>query len=300
MFTVPKRNFISATLATIGALSVSIMLALAKNLSPDIPTKFVVFMTSSFCLIFFIPILISNTKTVVKTGMLYFHILRVIIGFAAMICSYYAYRNLPVAFATSIGMSSPLFTTILSVILLKENTNMTKWLIIALGYLGVLILIRPMSFCLDLGTVSAVLSNILSACIIIITKVLSRYDSTVTMMLYANVGATIIAFLFNIHDWHIIAIKDLILLFFMGLLTIIIQLCSITALKYSGPSFIAPFEYTRMFFAILIGLIMFSEIPDICTILGSVVILVSVYTLTYLDHNGSRKLDKKLEKGVEA
>ena len=283
MLFLSKQNIISATLATLGALSLSVMLALAKNLSPNIPTKFVVFVTSIFCLIFSTPILIYNIKTVIKTGMPCFHILRILLGLGSLLCTYYAYRTLPVAFATSIGMSGPLFTTILSVILLKENISMAKWLIIALGYLGVLIVIRPVSFCLDLSTASAILANILSACIIIVTKILLRYNSTFTMMLYGNIGLTIIAFLFNIHDWHIIATRDLIILSFMGLLNVIIQLCSITALKYSNVSFLAPFEYTRMLFSILIGLLIFNEVPEVFTIFGSIIIIISVYMLIYLD-----------------
>ena len=279
-----RQNIISATLAILGALSLSIMLSLSKLLHPGISTIFVVFVKTCFGLMFFVPILLSNRKTIAKTDMLPLHILRIILSIGAILCTYYAYRNLPVAYATSIGMSGSLFTTILSVIVLKEKISFAKWLIIFLGYLGVIIVVRPVSFFLDLGTASALLANLLSSCIIILVKILLRYDSTATIMFYAIIGIIIITFLLNIHGWEVLTMKDLILLSFMGLLGVITQFCSFTALKYSNLSFVAPFEYTRVFFAILIGLIIFHEIPDVYTLFGSTLIILSVYMITCLDN----------------
>jgi drug/metabolite transporter (DMT)-like permease len=75
----------------------------------------------------------------------------------------------------------------------------------------------------------------------------------------------------------------------MGALGTIVQVCTITALKYSTPLFVAPFEYTRLIFATVIGFVVFREIPDIYTVVGSIVILFSAYMLTRLGY----KLDCK-------
>jgi len=282
-----KQNMLSAGLATLGALSLSVSMSLAKQLHPGIPTSLVVFTKSCFGLLIFLPILISNRKSFVKTDKLPWHILRVVLAASAMLCTYYAYRNLPFAFATSIGMSGPLFTTFLSIILLKEKVSLIKWVVIIVGYIGVIIIVKPTSCLLDLGTVSALLANLLAACTIIVVKILSKYDPTITIMLYSNIGITIVSFLFNIQGWQPLSIKDLMLLSFMGVLGIISQFCSITALKYSTPSFVAPFEYTRLPFAILIGLLVFGETTDVYTILGGVVIISSAYILSCLNNRNS-------------
>ncbi len=282
-----RQNTISAILATLGALALSSLMALAKQLHPGIPTALVIFMKSSFGLIFLIPFLISNRKSFVKTKKLPWHILRVTLAASTMLCTYYAYRNLPIAFATSVGMSGPLFTTLLSAILLKENISPLKWLIIILGYIGVIIIIKPTTFLLDFGTASALLANLLAACTIIVVKILSRYDSTLTIMIYSNIGITLLSFVFNINGWQALSLKDLMLLSFIGILSLITQFCSVTALKYSTPSFVAPFEYMRIPFAILIGLIIFDEIPAISTIIGSVIIIFSAYMLSCLSNKNS-------------
>ena len=82
----------------------------------------------------------------------------------------------------------------------------------------------------------------------------------------------------------------------MGILGITTQFCSITALKYSSPSFVAPFEYTRIFFAILIGLTVFDEIPDIYTVFGSAAILSSAYMITYLDSKTAKTTNDTIKK----
>ena len=291
-----KPSINSAILATLGALSLSISMSLAKQLNPAIPTTLVVFIRTCFGLIFFLPILIANKKVIVKTKKLSLYVVRIVLTVCSMICTYYAYRNLPIAFATSIGMSGPLFTTILSIMLLKEKISFYKWLVIILGYIGVIVVVRPVSFFLDLGTASALLANLLAASAIIIVKILSRYDSTITIMLYTNIGITIVSFLFNIHGWQLLDLKDFILISFMGILGITTQFCSITALKYSSPSFVAPFEYTRIFFAILIGLTVFHEIPDIYTVFGSVAILSSAYMITYLDSKNANITNDEIKK----
>ena len=149
---------------------------------------------------------------------------------------------------------------------------------------------------LDLGTASALLANLLAASAIIIVKILSRYDSTITIMLYTNIGITIVSFLFNIHGWQLLDLKDFIPISFMGILGITTQFCSITALKYSSPSFVAPFEYTRIFFVILIGFTVFDEIPDIYTVFGSAAILSSAYMITYLDSKNANTTSDEFKK----
>jgi len=113
-------------------------------------------------------------------------------------------------------------------------------------------------------------------------------------MLYSNIGITVVSFLFNVQGWQVVSVNDLILLSCMGILSLITQFCSITALKYSSPSFVAPFEYMRIPFAILIGLIIFHEIPDMYTILGSIIIVSSAYMLTCLNNKIPSKQQQRI------
>jgi drug/metabolite transporter (DMT)-like permease len=281
IFTNTKIN--GAILAILAALSMSLSMTLAKHLSNDIPTSLVVFVRSCFGMLFFIPLILRNMDQGFKTTKLWLHILRACFTVGAMLCTYYTYRYLPVAFATSLGMTSALFTTILSWAILKDHVGITKWIIIFIGYCGVILVIRPTSFLLDFAIVTALLANILASCSIISAKILSRTDSTITIMLYSNICIVIFSGILNTGGWQILRIQDLMLLAGTGLLGIATQFCSMTALRFCQPSFLAPFEYTRMFFGVLIGLFIFQEIPSLYSIIGSIIIISSTYFLTKIE-----------------
>ena len=269
----------SAALAIIGVLSLSVSMSIAKQLDTNIPTVMVVFVRSGFGLLFFISILIKERSSLSRINNIPLHIIRVTLAVFAMLCTYYTYRNLPIAFATSIGMTSPIFTTALSGLILKEVIGYKKWGLVILGYIGALIVIKPTSFILDTAIITALLANLLAATCIIIIKILSKKNSIVTIMLVGNVGIFTVSFLMSLVQWHPLTAYDMGLLSLTGALGIITQLCLNILIKRTSPSFVAPFEYSRMLFATVIGFVVFNEIPAISTIIGVSIIIASTYTM---------------------
>ena len=272
----------SAALAIIGVLSLSVSMSIAKQLDTSIPTVMVVFVRSGFGLLFFIPILIKERSSLSRINNIPLHIIRVTLAVFAMLCTYYTYRNLPIAFATSVGMTSPIFTTALSGLILKEVIGYKKWGLVILGYIGALIVIKPTSFILDTAIITALLANLLAATCIIIIKILSKKNSIVTIMLVGNVGIFTVSFLMSLVQWHPLTAYDMGLLSLTGALGIITQLCLSIVVKRTSPSFVAPFEYSRMLFATVIGFVVFNEIPAISTIIGVSIIIASTYTMLLL------------------
>ncbi|ROT46908.1 DMT family transporter [Candidatus Cardinium hertigii] len=279
-----RSNMYGAIFATLSALSLTISMALTSKLSSDIPTVFVVFIKTCFGFTLLMPFIIKKKSLISKPIKYPLHLLRIILSLGAILCTYYTYRNLPVAFATSIGMTEALFTTILSVIILKENIGFWKWSLVFSGYCGVILIIRPTSFALEFAIITALLANLLCSASFIILKIISRYNAIPTIMLHANLAIIIISGLLSAIRWKNIQVedRDMVILFCNGALAIISQFCSVKALKYANPSFIAPFQYTRMPFAILIDIIIFKKSPDGFTIIGSIIIICSAYLLSYI------------------
>lgn len=281
----------AALLATFSALALSTSMALARKLNDEIPTTLIVFARSCFGFIFFVPFLLKNNLAIFRTNRMHLHIARSVLAVSAMLCTYYTYRNLPVAFATSIGMSGAIFTTTLSWFILKDQIGKFRWLLVLTGYLGVIVVIRPTSYALDIAIITSLLANIFAALAIIIAKILSRTDSTITMMLYSNLGLIIVSGLVSGGEGReILAQQDWIILSIAGLLGVSAQFALLVSIKISSPSFAAPFEYTRMVFAILIGFIIFFEVPDMFTVVGAGIIILATYLLTYFE---SKKEEKK-------
>src|SRR5438477_170028 len=105
------------------ALSFSSAMAFAKSLSPEIDSIIILFMRYFFGLVFFSPFVFQAGFKGFSTSRPVLHLTRVVFVGLSMGCTYYAYRNLPLALATSIGMTGPLFTTILSMILLRDSVS---------------------------------------------------------------------------------------------------------------------------------------------------------------------------------
>lgn len=276
-------KLIGAGFMLLWALSFSSAMAFAKTLSPEIDSIIILFMRYFFGLIFFSPFLVQAGFKGFVTSRPILHLTRVVCVGLAMGCTYYAYRNLPLALATSIGMTGPLFTTILSIFLLKDSVSLPKWAFIIFGYLGVLVMVRPHELPISIGVWVELLANLFAAFSIICVKLLSRTESTLTIMLYANTVTTFIAGILALSLWKTPNTADLMILMVIGGLGVFSQFCSVSALKFANPSYLAPFEYTRMCFAIPVGYLFFQELPTLWTIGGSLMIIGATYGLTRLE-----------------
>lgn len=278
---VPK--LIGGAFMLLWALSFSIALSLSKTLDPHISNVVIVFMRYLFAFIFFTPFIFRAGFKGFKTSRPFLHLIRVVCLGTALTCTYYAYRELPLVLATSIGMTAPLFTTILAMLLLKESVSPLKWLFIILGYIGVLVVVRPHELPVGPGVWASLTANIFSALTMITVKVLSRTESTFTLMLYINTFTTFVAGIFVIGVWENPSYHDFIILGLVGAFGLVSQYSLITALKYAEPSYLAPIEYTRMCFAIPVGYFLFDETPSFWVLVGSLIIIAATFGLTRLE-----------------
>lgn len=280
---VSSPKLIGAAFMLLWALAFSLAMATAKTLSPEVDTLILLFMRYFFGLVFFSPFLMRSELKDFKTSRPLLHLTRIICVGAAMGCTYYAYRNLPLALATSIGMTGPLFTTMLSMMLLKDSVSLPKWALIFFGYLGVLVMVQPHEMPISLAVWVELFANLFAALSIICVKLLSRTESTLTIMLYANTATTFIVGLLALSIWKTPALSDILTLMVIGGLGVFSQYCSVTALRYANPSYLAPFEYTRLCFAVPVGYLLFQELPTFWTFLGSLMIIGATYGLTRLE-----------------
>jgi drug/metabolite transporter (DMT)-like permease len=258
-------------------------MALSKTLSPHIHNLTIIFMRYFFGLVFFSPFIFKSDLKGFITSRPILHIIRIICIILAMTCTYYAYRNLPLALATSIGMSGPLFTTIVAILILKDKVSLSKWAFIVLGYMGVIIMVRPHEIPISVAIYVQLLANLFTAISINCVKILSHTESTFTIMLYANTLTTFITGLLVYNVWTLPSSNDFMVLIVIGGLGVFSQFCAVTALRYATPSFLAPFEYTRLCFAIPVGFIFFGEVPTVWVIFGSLIIIGATYGITRLE-----------------
>lgn len=277
-----NNNLKSIIWCILWALSMSLAMAAAKSVSKEISSLTLVFIRYLAGLIVFMPFVLREGTKHFKTNHPSLHLIRIVFSVIATLCTYYAYRQLPMAFATSIGFTGPLITTMLAIIILKDYVSITHWLLIITGYIGVFIMINPTNVVIDPAIFILLIANFAAGCSLITIKKLSETDSTLTIMLYSNIASTAILGIGAFFTWTTPTMHDLMFLAILGILGTFSQFAYTTALRYSNPSFLAPFEYSRLIFAAPIGYFLFEETPTVMALIGSLIIISSNYALARL------------------
>ncbi len=182
---------------------------------------------------------------------------------------------MPLADIFAIVMSAPLVITALSVVLLGERVGARRWVAVCTGFVAMLIMTRPGGAIVPLGAALVCGSVLFYALAMISTRVLGRGESAGVITFYSNlvfllVGAIAVPFV-----WIAPSRVDLLVMAATGVLAGIAQYAMTQAFRIAPPSVVAPFEYTSMIWAVLIGFAVWGEVPTPMVALGAVVIIAS-------------------------
>lgn len=206
------------------------------------------------------------------------HVLRVGLGISSILCVFQALILLPLAEATTIGFTAPIFAIILSWAILKERIGPRRWLAVLCGFLGVVVVMRPGGSGLELplAGVAFGLTGALGAAGVTITlRQIGRTEhvAAITFWFFAGsavVGALSWPFVGQIHDW-----RTTLLLALGGVAGGVAQLTMTASLQSAPVSVVAPFDYLQMVGAILLGWLLLSSVPTIHTLAGGAIIAAS-------------------------
>lgn len=263
-----------------------IMTSCIKVASQNVPTGQVVFYRSLFAIPIIFAWLASQgmLRTGLKTQNLMGHVWRGVIGTFAMGFTFAAVALLPLPEVTAIGYSAPILTVIFAAIFLGEKVGIFRIFAVALGMVGVLIILAP-NFTLigedDVGATQALgaLFMLLAAVFIataqILIRKLMRTETTASIVFYFSITATIFSLATLPFGWVLPSWSDTGFLVAAGLLGGLGQICMTSAYRYADTSVVAPFEYTSMLLAVLIGYYIFSEVPTNSTLAGAVLVITA-------------------------
>ncbi|WP_441242417.1 DMT family transporter [Tardiphaga sp. 768_D3_N2_1] len=192
-----------------------------------------------------------------------------------------AVSALPLANVTAIVQSLPLVMTCGAVLILGEPVGWRRWLAIAAGFVGVLIIVRPGAEGFSQFTLVALLSVLFYATRDLVTKRIPAEIPTLFVTFLTAVAVTLGgAALAVMHgDWRAPSLHALALLALAAVMTLIGFQCVILALRVGDVSSVAPMRYSQMLYAMLLGYLVFGDVPDAMMVLGaSVIVLSGIYT----------------------
>ncbi|WPP46984.1 DMT family transporter [Pseudomonas sp. AN-1] len=188
----------------------------------------------------------------------------------------FALRYLPIGEATAVHFLTPLLVILLAIPMLGERASLAQWLLVAVGFAGVLIIVRPGGGLLT----PAMLLPVASACSYAIFQLLTRRigtrDSAATTNLVTGlVGATCLTLLLPLFWSGLPAWPQLLGMLSLGVIAVTGHMLLTVAFQYSSPVLLAPFSYLQIFFAVLYGFLLFDHAPDSGALLGMGVIALS-------------------------
>lgn len=209
-------------------------------------------------------------------GMLVRYAVRVVAGYLGVVFMFFALREMRLSDATAIGFTSPFFAIVAAAVLLGERPNGRRWLAAVIGFTGVLIITRPSADAFDPAALLALLAAFSMGIEIVGVKWISEVDRPTVVILLSNLLAAPLSAITAVPVWSDPSPVQWLLLIAIGLIAAVGQQCVLRGARLGEASFIAPFFYSSLVFAALLGALMFGEIPPLSTLIGSAVILVGL------------------------
>jgi drug/metabolite transporter (DMT)-like permease len=247
---------------------------IVKTLGQRLDPFEIAFFRCAFGLVAVIPFL-YGTRGWTISGKPWMHVARSIVGVAGMFCGFYSVTHLPLATATAISFTKPLFLIVLAVLFLGEVVRWRRWTATAIGFLGVLIVVRPGGDVFSFAMLIALLGSFLIADVTVLVKKLSETDRNVTIIFYFGVITTIVSAVPAFFVWQNPNSLEWSLLALVGATAALGQYCSLRSFRIAEATAVMPFDYTRLLFAGLFGYLFFAEVPDRWTLLGIAVLIGS-------------------------
>lgn len=238
-----------------------------------VPTQEVAFFRNAFGLLALLPMLIRPGSAPLKTQQLPRYFLRSAIGLASMLCAFWAIGHLPISQAISLSYSTPLFVTIAAVLWLGETVRMRRWAAVIIGFIGVLIIVRPGSTSFTPGTLVAVGAAVLSSLVAIQIKQLTRVDSADTVVFYTYVFWVPLSLVPALFVWVWPTGLAWVWLAATGVLGTLGQLLWTRALRLGEVSALTPISFMQLPLVAVLGWLLFGETLDRWTVIGAGIIL---------------------------
>ncbi len=212
---------------------------------------------------------------IIHTENLKLQILRSIMLVAATLTFWLALVYLPLADCVVILFVSPLLVTILAAPLLGEIVDKHRWIAVILGFIGVTVVMRPGFTIFTWVSILPFITALLYAGVQISTRILGRTDTALTTLLYSSAGGAIMCTIGVLFFWVTPSLPQWFFLGWLGFLGALGHYLMIKAYGLAPASLLAPFDYTTLIWATLLGFFLFGDLPDAMTVLGAMIIISS-------------------------
>lgn len=267
-----RRAVLLMTASTVifGCMAVCIRLASAQLHPFEIA-----FFRNFFGFVFILPMLARHGPSLFRTNKLPLYVVRCLIGIVSMLAGFWAIVNLPLAQAIALSYSTPLFVTIGAVLVLGEIVRARRWTAVLVGFLGVVLIVRPGSADFTAGSLVALMAAVASASVAISIKFLSRTEHPDAIVLYTTMLWVPMSLVPALFVWETPAGITWLWIVLAGLLGTSAHMFWTRALKLGDASMLTPISFLQILVVAVFGYFLFGEALDRWTVLGAAIIFGS-------------------------
>lgn len=263
----------AASLMLASTVSFGLMVISIRFGSQALHTFEIAFFRNVFGLLAVLPLMIGIDRAALRTRQLPRYFLRSALGIASMFASFWAIAHLPLAQAISLTYSTPIFVTIAATLFLGEHVRARRWLAVAAGFIGVLVIVRPGSTEFSSASLIALMAAVLGGIISIQMKQLSHVDSANTIVLYTYLFWVPLSLPAALMVWQWPHGTVWIWVICAGIFGTAGQVLWTHALKLGEVSALTPISFMQLPIVAMVGWLYFDETIDRWTLLGAAIIL---------------------------
>eukprot|EP00873_Tetraselmis_striata_P031360 jgi/Tetstr1/451624/TSEL_038660.t1 len=239
----------------------------------------VLLLRSAVALIILLPFLWkSGLKPILSAERPMLQFARVVFSTAEVFCFYWAVYFLPLADVMTYWLAAPIYVAAMSPFLLKEKVGPIRWAAIGLGFVGVLVALTPSGEVNPLAILVSVVGTLAFALMVITGRTL-RGTPDKTLVFFQITGALIAGLILTPFGWVTPTLPDFVLLGTLGVVAMLAHMCVNRAVKLADAAAVAPLQYTLLPWAIILGYLLFGDLPRPLTLIGAAIIVTSSFII---------------------
>jgi S-adenosylmethionine uptake transporter len=258
---------------------VTVMQAIVKAEGETYPAIQLVFLRSLVGFVSVAPLVWRHRAKLTNLSNIRGHLTRVGFNSIALTLNFAAFAALPLALVTAIGFIRPLALLVMASILLGENVSRIRYLFTVLGFIGVIIMVRPDAISWNMGLIAAFGSVFFGSLAVVQTRRLAG-ENTVVLMLFYTVGLTLLTSIPAALVWVPIPYSEAPNIILVGVLAQLGQYCWLQAYQKQEARLLAPLGYLSIIFSGLAGWFFFAEIPSLSLCLGAAIVILTTLLAT--------------------
>lgn len=277
-----RQSSLGIALKIAATLAFSLMYVAIK-LAGAVPLGEVIFFRGLFAIapLFVVSFYTHGPRSLIRTAHPWLHLRRSLAGTTGMFLNFAALMRLPLADVTAFSFVAPIFATILAALLLNEKVGAHRAMAVVIGFAGVLMMVEPHGVLggfatgSPLGATMALSAALFSAFVVVFIRQMSATETSEAIVFYFMVICAVAGAVTMIWDFVPLNLMQITWLVACGILGGVGQVCMTYCYRYAEPSFLAPFDYAAMIWAVALGYFIFAEIPESMVLSGAVVVIVS-------------------------